>query len=357
MSTRIVYVQVPGFYAEVERSLRPELRGRPLIVGGDPRKGGRVQAATADARRAGVVEKMPVLEALERCPGARALRTNMRRYRETDARLRTCLRQVLDRIEPAGLGAAFLDATGHPEDSEPLARRVHQAVQGELGLSPRVGVAPVKFVARLAAEEADPGGIRVVPRTDLSRFLDPLPVSRLPGVGPNTEERLRELGASSAADLRRLGDRVVEAALGRHGLGILAAARGQGDARIHALRHPQTLSQEVTLESPERDRRALAECLEELAGRLERALRLEDLAARRVTIKVRYAEHDTATRSITLERPVARAGDLHAVALELLGRTQAGVRAVRLIGLAAGRLLRARRDERQLDLFDTPPAD
>jgi DNA polymerase-4 len=355
MTSRVLFAEVPGFYAEVERQADPALAGRAVIVGGDPRKGGLVQAATSDAREAGVTEKMLMMEALERCPHARALRTDLRRYRETALRLRACLRRVLDRLEPAGLGAAFLEASGSPDSSEELARRLREDVRVALGLPLRVGVAPVKFVAKLAAEEADRHGVRVVRPREVMGFLHPLPTSRLPGVGPNTAARLAELGAHRVGDVATLPEQAVEEALGKHGLAILDAARGHGDSRIQAARHPQSVSQELTLEAEELDRRVLTQRLEEIAEHLERALHLEELAARRVTLKVRYGDQETATRTRTLTRPVASAPEFLQIGLELLGRTQAGVRPVRLLGLAAGTLLQARRDDRQLELFPAEP--
>lgn len=351
MSPRLLYVEVPGFYAAVEQAADAALSGRPVIVGGDPRKRGLVQSATPDALAAGVRVGMPMLEVLERCPRARATRTDMRRYREEAGRLRACLRRIVDRLEPAGLGAAYLDACEAPDPPERVADKLRTLVRDELGLPLRVGAAPAKFLAKLAAEESGPENIRIVPAPEVAAFLRPLPASRLPGVGPNTATRLAELGARTAGDVVRLGRPSIERALGNHGLAILAAAMGQGDARVRAARHPQSLSQESTLGADELDQGVLVEGLQGLADGLSRALGLEGLLARRVALKVRYADHETATRSRTLARPAALPSELHAVALELLARTQAGTRPVRLLGLAVSGLVRSSRDDRQLDLF------
>ncbi|MDJ0788856.1 MAG: DNA polymerase IV, partial [Myxococcota bacterium] len=204
----LLYATVPGFYAEVERALDPALASRPVIVGGDPRKRGSVQAATPDAVAAGVTEGMPVLEALERCPHARAIRTNMRRYREASSQLRAVFRRFSERVEPAGLEAAYLDPRS--DDPELVARRLQAAVAEEHAWPLRVGIAPVKFVARLAAEGAAPGDIQRVEREGLRDFLDPLPVESLPGVGPKTAQSLRALGAGTVGALRALEPSAVE---------------------------------------------------------------------------------------------------------------------------------------------------
>lgn len=354
MNPGILFADVPGFYAEVERATRPELADRPVLVGGDPRKRGLVQAATLDAEAAGVAVGMPVELALARCSRARALRTDMPRYREMDKRFRACVGRTCERLEPMGLGAAFLDVAALAEPIEAIAAALRDRVRRELGLPLRTGAAPVKFVARLAAEEAGPDGFLAVATGDVGRFLAPLAVSRLPGVGPNTVAKLAEIEAPTIGALVALPRAVVEAQLGNRGLELLAAALGRGDERVRAARHPQTLSQEATLATGEVDRAALGEQLRGLAERLERALGLEGLVARRLVLKLRYEDGAGATRSRSFDRGLAAAADLIEQAQALLARTHAGTRPIRLLGLAATSLERPRRDERQLSLFDEP---
>jgi DNA polymerase-4 len=347
----LLYAEVPRFYAEAERAADPSLSDRPVIVGGDPRKRGLVQAATLDALAAGVEVGMPVLEALERCPAARVRRTNMRAYRELSAKLRACFRRVSPRLEPAGLEAAYLDSSEGDDAAERMARQLKDDVRDGFALPLRVGIAPVKFAAKLAAEEAGPEGVRRVGLSDLRAFLRPLPVGRLPGVGPHTIAALRELGISTAGDLAAAGPRDIEERLGNHGLALLAVAQGEGDARLRPAPHARSLSQESTLGVSERDLAALDAVLDELAGGLATGLARERLAARRLVLKVRYGDQELVTRSRTLARAVATAPDIAELARDLLRRTQAGERAVRLLGLAAFQLVPRPRDDRQLPLF------
>jgi len=347
----LIYATVPGFYAEVERSRDPSLRGRPVIVGGDPRKRGLVQSASEDAAALGVVAGMPVLEALERCPQARVRKTDMRFYREATAQLRSCFRLATEKVEPAGLDAAYLDATGGDEAPEAIALRLREAVARELGLPLRLGIAPVRFLAKLAAEQSGEDGLLSVRPGDVRRFLDPLSVEHLPGVGPRTRETLLGLGAACVADLLKLGQARLEEALGNHGRAIYALAQGADESRVRPAPHPRTVSHESTLATPEIDRGALAARLAELAGSVEATLARERLAAKRLVLKVRYVDHEETTRSRTVTHPLARAAELLALAADLLGRTQAGTRPIRGLGLVASSLVRARRDERQLDLF------
>jgi len=351
VSRRLAYVWAPGFYAQVERARRPELADRPVIVGGDPRKRGVVQAATSDARAAGVVEGMLVLEALERCPRARALRTQMASYREASKRLRACLATVSDGIEPEGLGAAFLEIGETADSLLESARDLGRIIREKLGISVQIGVGPVRFVAKLAAQEARPDQPRIVAASEIAQFLGPLPVDRLPGVGPNTAQRLTALGARRTEDVVTLGRERLEEALGSHGFAIWAVASGQGSDRIRPARHPRTISQEMTLPRPERDLTALEEVLENLAEGLARQLELEGLRAMRLVLKLRYADGDRTTRSRSSDQNLSGSRHLMAIAQELLERTDAGNRPVRLLGLAASRLTPGPNADRQLTLF------
>jgi DNA polymerase-4 len=349
----VVYVQVPGFYAEVERVERPDLGARPVVVGGDPRKGGSVQAATADAAARGVEPGMSMLEALERCPDARALVTDRGRYREMGVRLFACLRRVCERIEEAGPGAAYFEL---PEGPDPLAfaEDLRGRVAAELDLPLRVGVGPVKFLARLAAEESGTSGIRRVVPSELVSFLHPLPVTRLEGVGANTEAALAKHDVVDVGDLLGLGAERLEEVLGNRGLELLELARGRDPSPVRATRHSKSLSQEVTLAADLVDAGVLSERVQELSESLDRRLGLEGLAARKIQLKLRYADQQTTTRSRTLAEPVADAREIHGVGLALLRRTQAGARAVRLVGLALSDLVPVRDPGRQLELFPRP---
>lgn len=347
----LLYAVVPGFYAEIERAADPTLEGRPVLVGGDPRKRGAVQSATADALAAGVVLGMPILDALELCPRAKAFRTDMRRYREASATLRACFRSETERVEPCGLDAAWLDVSGSDEAPEVIAERLRARVREVLGISLGIGAAPVKFLARLASEKFGSEGFFQVLPTELHAFLDPLPVTALPGVGQRTATTLAALDVATVADLRGVARDALEQQLGNHGLGILEYAEGRDRSVLRAAPHPRTLGQELTLPDDELDRSTLAERLGELAGGLELALRRERLAAKRVILKLRYADHETVTRSRTLVHPVAGAAELRELGQALLDRTQAGARPVRGLGLQAAALVRSRRDDRQLDLF------
>jgi nucleotidyltransferase/DNA polymerase involved in DNA repair len=353
VSRSILFAEVPSFYATVESARDPELAGRPVIVGGDPRKRGLVQAASAEALTAGVEPEMPMVEALRLCPRARLVRTNMALYRETSRRLFACLRRVFPRLEPFGLGAAYFDVSGGAEGPEEIAADLRQQVAEQLALPLRVGIATGKLLARLAAEEAGGSGLRRIPPGQEQSFLRPLAATRIEGVGRKTAAALAELGAETIGDVTELGSERLEAAFGMHGQRIFALASAVDDAPVRAVRHAQSLSREVTIGGEARDRGVLAECLQDLARQLEEELVRQALSAGRVALRVRYADHGTHTRSQALGSPIARAADIQALALRLLDRTQAGSRLVRGFGLQLSRLAPAAEMDRQLELFPT----
>ena len=353
MTRTILYAEVPNFYASIERADHPALVARPLIVGGDPRKRGLVQSATADALAAGVTLEMPVIEALQRCPEARAVRTNMGRYREVSRRLYAWLRRGFERLEPSGLGAAFFDLPPASEAPREVASRLQAIVQRELGLPLRVGIASGKLIARLAAEEAGEGGIRRVAPGEEQAFLRPLPVTRLEGVGEKTAGKLAELGARTIGEIAAVGRERLEEGLGTHGLRILAFAGGRDDRPVRATRHPQSVSREATLRGESRDLGNLVEHLQDLAQQLAAELQLQGLLAARVALKLRFVDQAVATRSLTLTQPAAAAADLQAAALALLERTDAGSRPVRGLRLQLAGLLLHDAADRQLELFSS----
>lgn len=352
MSRAVLFAEVPGFYAAVERSDDPSLADRPVIVGGDPRKRGLVVSRTPDAEGAGVRIDMPVLEARRLCPRARCVRTNMARYREVSRRLVATLRRVGGELEPFGLGAAYFDVTRRAEAPDALAAELSRAAD-EFGLPLRVGIASGKFPARIAAEEAGAGGIRRIPAGEEADFLAPLSPTRLEGVGEKTAARLADLGARTIGDVAALGRDRLELEFGTHGLRIEAFARGADDRPVRAARHPQSLSREITVRGESVDLAVLTEQLSELSQQLEAELQLQGLVASRVVLKLRYADRERAAPSQTLAAPTAAAADIHARAISLLGRTQAGSRPVQGLGLQLQRLAPAGEEDRQLDLFSS----
>lgn len=351
MARSILFAEVPGFYAAVERADDPRLATRPVLVGGDPRKRGRVQAATPDALAAGVHLDMPMLDALRQCPSARNFPTDMRRYREVDRRFVATLRSIVPRIESFGLGAGFADLSGSALRGEEVAEAMRQAVREALSLPLRVGLASGKFLARLAAQQLAEEGVLRIPSGEEDRFLAPLPVSRIEGVGRKTEASLAELGVRTIGDVVALGRDRLHAALGSHGLRIHALACGRDEEPVQGTRHPKSLSRESRVEGDGVDFAALSELVAGLAHQLEGELERNGVAASRIVVKLRDVDGTVTSRTRTLPMPIASAADLLGEALALLDRARIGARPLRGVGIQLAELVAAVEGTRQLRLF------
>ncbi len=348
----IIFVHVPGFYAAVEAADRAGEPGRPIIVGGDPRKGGTVTSASPEARAFGVVEGMDLREAQARCPEADLRPTRLRRYREVAAELRAILRSASASIESVGLEGAYLQP---PPGSDPVsvAAELCVRIHGEVGLRAVAGIGPIRFVAHLAARHAGPEGIRQIPPERVPGFLAPFPVSEIWGLGPATEEKLAEHGLATIGELRGVPLEKLEAIVGRAAGAFLALARAEDRAPLRPSPPVKSLSRETTLAAPSGDLRTLGEDISGLAARVEEMLTRERRAARTVSLGVHYIDGEASTRTQTVPEPLSRQGEIAEVALQLLARTQAGVRKIRRLRLQVTNLCRPESEAqpRQLRLF------
>jgi DNA polymerase-4 len=279
---------------------------------------------------------MPMARALRLCPAAAVRRGRMARYREVSAQVFAIFGRFTARVEPLSIDEAFLDVTGcqrlfGPGDA--IAARIRATVRGELGLAVSAGVAPNRFLAKLASEAAKPDGLKVVVPAEVEAFLTPLPVSALWGVGGVTEQRLRARGVHTVADLRRLDQDTLRRLLGQTGETLYRLARGQDDRPVRPSRGVKSVSHEDTFAVDLVDAGALDQVLRDQSERVARRLRKQGLRGRRVTVKVRYGDFTTVTRSRTLAAGVDNGLYLYRTARELLSQTEAGRRSVRLLGV------------------------
>jgi DNA polymerase-4 len=350
------FAEVPDFHVEVVRGAYPELRTRSILVGGDPAKRGKVVAASADLRARGIVEGMGLDEALDRAPEAHWVRTDMGRAREVSGLLRAAIRQEVEAIEVDGLAGFYFWAPSERDAAIELAGRLEARVSERTGLPLRFGVAPARFAARMAAEDAGARGAIVIGLDAYEDYLVRQPLERLPGVGPKTAARLAELGATDLPGLRALGLERLEVLLGNHGRSLWLLACGEDPKPLRAKRHPGTLSREETLATRDAsgadvETSVLAESLARLAGRLEQALRRDGLRARRIALRLTYLDERTLTRSRSLDSAASSASELISAAQELLARISADNSTVRRVGLVLKGLEVSGADDRQLDLF------
>jgi len=352
----ILHVDMDAFYASVEARDDRTLAGRPLAVGGaGPR--GVVMSASYEARAFGVRSAMPSVRARRLCPELVFVPPDFERYQTESTRIMAIFESFTPLVEPLSLDEAFLDvgAAGRLFGSPTqIAHAIRERVRTERSLSCSVGVAPNKFLAKLASARAKPDGVIVVPADAVPAFLDPLPVTDLWGVGEQTGSALDRLGVRTVADLLVLPEGVLGRALGAGAAAHLSAlARGIDDRSVVPHEPAKQVSAEETFERDLDDGTDIHREILRLAERVAGRLRVGRIAARTVTLKVRFASFRTLTRSRTLEEPTDSAQRLAAVAKDLYDRMSLVRPRIRLLGVAASGLMNEAASE-QLRLGEVP---
>lgn len=350
----VLHVDMDAFFASVELARRPELRGRPVIVGG--RERGVVLAATYEARAFGVRSAMPMTHALARCPQAVVVRPDHRRYREVSESVMQMLHQITAVVEQVSVDEAYLDVNGARRRLGAPTRigaALREEVRDEHGITCSVGIGRNKLVAKLASTHAKPDGMLLVPEGATLPFLRGLPVGALSGVGDKTEAALRRWGITTVAELADTDLDVLQAAVGRlSGAHLHDLAWGRDPRPVVAGRSERSIGAESTFEHDLRAPEDVARRLRELADRVAARMRGHGVVARTVVLKVRTSDFRTVTRSRTLGAPTDVAQELFAVARELLGQVDLRGLPVRLVGVR-GEGLRPRAEvTTQPSLFD-----
>jgi DNA polymerase-4 len=351
----ILHVDMDAFYASVEERDRPELVGRPLIVGGTPDQRGVVAAANYAVRRFGVHSAMPTSTALRLCPQAIVLPVRMSYYTEISEQIREILFRYTPLVEPLSLDEAFLDVTR----SEPLfgaspqiALRIKQEIRQETGLVASVGVAPNRFLAKIASDLKKPDALVVVLPDQVQQFLDPLPISRLWGVGAATGRGFQRLGVRTIGDVRRLSRETLTREFGQLGDRFWELAHGRDDRPVIPDREAKSISHETTFPVDLQEAQILLSWLQELTEQVARRLRRCELRGRTVHLKLRFADFRTITRSQTLTDSTDRTDDLWSVASRLLRQSLPSTHSgIRLLGMGISGL-ECRQRPRQLSLFE-----
>lgn len=328
-----------AFYASVEQRDRPEFKGRPVIVGGQPNTRGVVAAASYEARKFGVRSAMSCRMAARLCPQAVFVPPRFSRYSEVSEVIREIFYEITPLVEPLSLDEAYLDVT---ENSlhEPIARNIAVHIKRKIrevtGLTASAGVAPNKFLAKVASDLKKPDGLVVIPPEKVLGFVETLPVERLWGVGPKMTQRLHALGLFRTGDLRGRSLEFLRDELGEVGIFLWELAHGRDDRPVSPDFEPKSRGVEETFERDVLDLEFLRRCLQAQSVELADSLAEIDVLAKTVVIKLRYADFTTITRSRTLAQPSREAELLCGTAWELLEtRTHAGETPVRLIGLSA----------------------
>jgi DNA polymerase IV len=340
-----------AFYASVEQRDRPELRGRPVIVGADPKGRGVVSAASYEARVFGVRSAMPISRAARLCPAGVFVPVDMDKYVAVSRRIMAILDDFSPLVEPVSVDEAFIDLTGTTSLFGPASQtveRIKQRIVAETQLTASAGLAPNKFVAKVASELRKPDGLVVVEGGREPEFLAPLAIERLWGVGKATAKELGALGIATIGQLQRVPRATLVARLGDHGAALHELAFGRDDRPVEPWAPPKSIGAERTFERDTTDRARLDATLRSQAERVGRELRAERLAAGRVTLKLRFADFRTLTRSHTSD-PTQDGLELYRRVATLLSR-ETLTQPVRLIGVSASALTAEQMG--QLDLLD-----
>ncbi len=345
----ILHVDLDAFFAAVEQRDRPELRGKPVIVGGDPRGRGVVSAASYEARAFGVRSAMSLTEALRRCPDGVFLPVRGRAYQQASREVMSILRSFTPLVEPVSIDEAFLDVTGSRPlfgDGPTIAGSIKTAVRDEVGLTASVGVATTKLVAKIASDLRKPDGLVVVAPGDEATFLAPLPIWRLWGVGEKTATVLAEYGVRTIGDLAALSPDLLVRRFGKHGGSLATRAMGMDAEPVHEGDPAKSVGHETTFDvdssDPEVIERTLLALSEGVAGRLRSA----GVRASTIAVKVRDSSFRTITRQRTLRQPTDLTEPIYRTVLELARPEVRGIR-VRLLGVTASNL----GEREQLGLF------
>jgi DNA polymerase-4 len=352
---KIIHVDMDAFYASVEQRDEPQLRGKPVVVAW---KGNRsvVCAASYEARSFGIHSAMPAVRAERLCPSAIFVAPDFTRYRAVAKSVREIFQRHTDLIEPLSLDEAYLDVTrnktGMPTATL-VARTIREQIRQELNLTASAGVAPNKFLAKLASDWRKPDGLFVIQPEQIDAFLAPLPVGRLPGVGKVTGEKLAKLGIQMVGDLRRLDRSALEGSFGRYGLRLHELARGIDEGEVVPDRPTQSISVEDTFEQDV----LLAETepmIRRLAEQLWSASRNESRIACTVVLKLKTSEFKILTRSHTPGSPPSSCEELTDTALKLRERVDLGPQQrFRLVGIGLSNFRDREGNRSQADLFQS----
>jgi DNA polymerase IV len=340
----VAHVDLDAFFAAVEELDEPELRRKPLVVGGDPRGRGVVATANYEARRYGIHSAMSCAEALRRCPQAVFVKPRHSQYRQISRRVWSTIREVVPVVEQTGIDEGYLDLTGQAADfleARALAEALQTSVRGATELTSSFGIASCKVVAKIASDRRKPAGITVVPAGREAAFLAPLDVRKLPGVGPRAEQRLRAAGVAQIGALAALPDVELATLLpGKIGTLLRDRARGIDPRTVEpADEPPVSISREETFERDIADRDQLHAEITRMAESLAKQLRERALFARTVTTKVRYGDFTTRTRAETITVATDDATRIGELACALLDRAlEQRPGALRLVGVGVSGL-------------------
>ncbi|MDO8527652.1 MAG: DNA polymerase IV [Deltaproteobacteria bacterium] len=352
-----LHVDLDAFFASVEQIKNPKLKGKPVIVGGRNSRRGVVAAASYEAKRCGVTTGMPWLEAQSKCPSAVFLPADFEAYAEYSEKVQKILGKIAPVVAQASVDESYLDLTGCQrlyKTPREAGEKIYRAVKDQTGLSISIGIAGSQSVAKMASRLAKPRGMVEIPKGAEKNFLASLPVEAMPGIGPQLGEKLRGMGIVTLGQLAKVPNDLLRASFGVYGPFLRAKARGEDTWELEVTETIKSIGKQETFPEDVRDFAILKRKLFELVEKVGQKLREENLYARRVAVKVRYADFSEEGTSKTFRDPTHFDRVLFQYAEELLSNTVRLERSIRLIGFSVQELSQ---QTPQLDLFRTPKAE
>ena len=350
---KIIHVDMDMFYAAVELLERPELREQPVVVGGSPKSRSVVTTANYVARKYGIHSAMSCAEAYRRCPECVFIKPDFPKYHKYSQIIRSIFYKFTDLVEPLSLDEAYLDVTVN-KTGEPSATRIASAIKKEIfeqtALTASAGVAPNMFVAKIASDFKKPDGLTVVPPEKVLAFIQPLPVRRIPGIGPVTDAHMAKLGIRTVADLASQTREWLDEHFGSFGQYLWEIARGIDEREVTPSWERKSLGEEETFERDLLDVQEIEEYLRDCSRSVFEQLLKEGKRARTVTLKIKYHDFRSITRRRTLEDFIATAEEIFVVARDLLSRTDAGRVKIRLAGISLSTFIGSEKSESGMQL-------
>lgn len=338
---KILHIDMDAFYASVEQRDRPELQGKPVIVGGDPSGRGVVSTCSYEARRFGVHSAMSSAKAVRLCPQAVFLKPRFEIYKAVSDQIRELFHEYTDLVEPLSLDEAFLDVTENKKGlvyATSIAREILQRIRKETMLTASAGVSFNKFLAKVASGMKKPAGITVVTPQQADDFIDRLPIGKFFGVGKVTEKRMQELGIQTGADLKTMDRAQLVHHFGKIGNYFYDIAHREDNRPVNPERIRKSIGRETTLGEDIDDREKMLRILEQIALQIEERMAGRNLSGLTITLKIRYHDFESITRSATLPEPVREAAAILRQVGLLLDHTEAGRKKVRLLGITISNL-------------------
>lgn len=351
---KIIHIDMDAFYASIEQRDNPSLKGKPLVVGGSPHGRGVVSTCSYEARKYGIHSAMPCKEAYIRCPYAVFVRPRFYVYKEVSNQIRNIFHRYTDLVEPLSLDEAFLDVTENKKKIKSatiIAKLIKEDIKRETGLTASAGVSYNKFVAKLASDYQKPNGLTVITEDNVQEFLDTLPVKKFFGVGKVTERVLKNNGINTGYDLRNTSLEKLEKIFKNRGLELYNFARGIDNRPVNPTRIRKSIGAETTLiENKNIDDAETVMILDELCEEVAERMAKEDKVAKTITLKIKFEDFKTITRSLSVSDYIRNYDDIRFYAAELLTHVEDTNKTIRLFGVTVSNLEKEAFEE--ITLFD-----